>query len=128
LASFDGGGSWRDIGATAPAAAMGIALTALGAAGSALLDLSSSVEVELLNDAMWLESATDDALARDANLALIGGELLQFGVAEWISPRRFRLSRLLRGRRGTEWAADLHEAGDGFVLIERPSLTVIEAP
>ncbi len=128
LASFDGGGSWRDIGPTAPAATMGVALTALAPAGSALLDLSSNVEIELLNEAMWLESATDHALVGDANLALIGAELVQFGAAEWIGPRRFRLSRLLRGRRGTEWAAGLHEAGDGFVLIDRASLIVIEAP
>jgi hypothetical protein len=128
LASFDGGDTWRDIGSTAPATTMGVALTALAPAGSALLDLSSSVEIELLNDAMWVEGASDAMLAGGANLALIGGELVQFGMAQWIAPKRFRLSRLLRGRRGTEWAAAMHEAGEGFTLIERESLIAIEAP
>lgn len=128
LASFDGGANWRDIGPTAPAATMGTALTALAPAGSALFDMSSNVEIELLNEAMWLAGADDAALAGGANLALIGSELVQFGAATWIAPRRFRLSRLLRGRRGTEWSAGAHEAGEGFTLIERESLTAIEAP
>ncbi len=128
LASFDGGGSWSDIGPTAPAAVMGAALTVLAPGGAALLDLSSSVEIELLNEAMWLEGASDAALAGGANLALIGGELVQFGAADWIAPGRFRLSRLLRGRRGTEWAAGTHAAGEGFTLIERESLVAIETP
>ena len=49
--------------------------------------------------------ASDDALAGGANLALVGSELVQFGAAEPLGANRFRLSRLLRGRRGTEWAA-----------------------
>lgn len=128
LASFDGGTSWRDIGSTAPSAAMGLTLGVLAPGEPALFDLSSNVEIELLNEAMWLESAGGAALAGGANLALIGAELVQFGAAEWIAPRRFRLSRLLRGRRGTEWAAGAHEVGEAFTLIERESLAPVEAP
>ncbi|HMR59966.1 glycoside hydrolase TIM-barrel-like domain-containing protein, partial [Amaricoccus sp.] len=56
-------------------------------------------------------------LASVADLALLGGgnalaveetpgvwEVLQFGAAELIAPGRYRLSRLLRGQRGTEGA------------------------
>ncbi len=77
---------------------------------------------------MWLESRNDSALADGANLALLGEELIQFGQAEPLGGRRFRLSRLLRGRRGTEWAAGLHAPGEPFVLIEAESLAVVEAP
>ncbi|MBX3562451.1 MAG: phage tail protein [Sphingomonas sp.] len=128
LASFDGGGTWRELGQTAPATMMGVALTMLKPGGAALFDLSSNVEIELLNDAMWLAGASDVTLAGGVNLALIGDELVQFGAATWIAPRRFRLSRLLRGRRGTEWAAGTHEAGEAFTLIERESLAAIVAP
>ena len=62
-----------------------------------------------------------------ANLAALGGELIQFGSAEPLGGRRFRLSRLLRGRRGTEWAT-LHAPGEPFALIEAESLAVLEAP
>jgi hypothetical protein len=127
-ASFDGGSSWAAAGSTAPSAIMGTALTAPVAAGSALLDTRSGFEVELLNDAMWLEGRSDAALAAGANLAVLGEELIQFGIAEPLGERRFRLSRLLRGRRGTEWASGLHPPGEPFALIEAESLAVVEAP
>jgi hypothetical protein len=53
---------------------------------------------------------------------VLGEELIQFGIAEPLGGRRFRLSRLLRGRRGTEWAPALHAAGEPFALIEAESL------
>ncbi|MEA3008782.1 MAG: hypothetical protein QOJ91_474 [Sphingomonadales bacterium] len=128
-ASFDGGLSWAAAGTTAPAAVLGMAIGAPpAAAGSALIDERSRVEVELLNEAMWLESRADPALADGANLASLGDELIQFGLAEPIGERRFRLSRLLRGRRGTEYACGLHVPGEPFVLIEAESLAIVEAP
>jgi hypothetical protein len=128
IASFDGGASWTAAGATAPPAVLGAALQVPAASGSALIDEHNRIEVELVNGSMWLESRSDSALADGANLALIGQELIQFGDAEPIGGRRFRLSRLLRGRRGTEWAADLHAPGEPFALIEAESLAVVEAP
>jgi hypothetical protein len=126
--SFDGGASWSDIGTTAAPAVIGTALTELPAGDSALFDLAGNVEVELLHEGMDLEARDDDALAGGANLALIGAELIQFGAVERLGPRRFRLSRLLRGRRGTEWAAGDHQAGEGFALIEAAGARPIEMP
>ncbi|MGZ8298528.1 MAG: GTA baseplate fiber-binding domain-containing protein [Allosphingosinicella sp.] len=128
IASFDGGISWAAAGATAPPAVVGAALDVPAPEGSALIDERSRIEVELLNEAMWLESRSDSALADGANLASIGDELIQFGLAEPLGERRFQLSRLLRGRRGTEWAAGLHAPGEPFALIEADSLAVVEAP
>ncbi|QPQ56071.1 phage tail protein [Allosphingosinicella flava] len=125
IVSYDGGTSWEAGGMTAGPAIMGRILAPLGPSGSALLDLTNTIEVELLHDDMWLESCDDDALAAGANLALIGRELIQFGEAEPLGGNRFRLSRLLRGRRGSEWAAS-HEPGAPFVLIERDNLASFE--
>jgi hypothetical protein len=127
LVSFDGGSNWEPAGGTAPAAVIGTLLSDVAPKGSALLDLETRFEVELLHAGMWLESRNDAALAAGANLAALGSELIQFGEAEQIGPRRFRLSRLLRGRRGTEWAA-AHEAGEPFVLLVEGSLATIEVP
>jgi hypothetical protein len=127
-ASYDHGESWEAAGGTAPAAVLGTALEALAPAGSARFDLASTFEVELASEAMWLQSRSDDALVDGANLAAVADELIQFGTAEPLGDRRFRLSRLLRGRRGTEWAAAAHAAGDDFTLIERGSLVALEAP
>ncbi|HEY0625483.1 MAG TPA: phage tail protein [Allosphingosinicella sp.] len=127
-ASFDGGVSWTAVGGTGAPAVIGRAVTVLGKAGSALTDLRSSVEIELLNEGMWLESRSDAALSAGANLAAIGEELVQFGMAEALGERRFRLSRLLRGRRGTEWASAGHGFGDDFVLIEVDCAAIVEPP
>jgi hypothetical protein len=127
-ASYDSGASWRDEGGTAAPAAIGLALGALPAAGSALIDAHNVLEVELLGEAMWLEGRSDDLLAGGANLAAIGDELVQFGAVEALGDRRFRISRLLRGRRGTEYAAAGHAAGEPFTLIERDALVALEAP
>ena len=127
-ASFDAGASWQDKGATAGRAVMGMTLDALPPAGSALFDLMSSLEIELLNEAMWLEGRSDDGLVAGANLAAVGAELIQFGAAEPLGEHRFRLSRLLRGRRGTEWASGSHAPDEPFTLITRETLTAFEAP
>ncbi|MFN3387430.1 MAG: phage tail protein [Allosphingosinicella sp.] len=128
IASFDGGASWDQTGPVPGAVAAGTALTALTEAGSALVDLRGSVDIELTAEAMWLESRSDAALANGANLAALGSEMLQFGIAEPLGGRRFRLSRLLRGRRGTEWAAAGHAAGEPFLLLEPEGVMVIEPP
>ena len=127
-ASFDGGASWQDLGGTAAPAVMGVVVDALAPAGPALFDTASSLEVELQNEAMWLEGRNDDALVAGANLAAVGAELIQFGTVEALGERRFRLSRLLRGRRGTEWAAASHAAGEPFTLLTREALLSVEAP
>jgi hypothetical protein len=125
-ASFDGGASFADIGATAAPAVLGHAVTEIGSGSSALLDLRTSLEVELLHSGMWLEGRSDLALAGGANLAAVGSELVQFGTVEPLGGRRFRLGRLLRGRRGTEWAE--HAAGEPFALVRADDLTSLAVP
>ena len=128
LYSIDGGGRWIAAGSTALPAAIGTVAVPPRVAGSALRDLAGTIEVELAHDAMTLADADDAGLDAGANLALVGDELLQFGRAEPISPTRWRLSRLLRGRRGTEAAAGLQTIGDRFVLIEPEALVAIDLP
>jgi hypothetical protein len=124
--SFDSGASWQPVGYSAAPAVLGQTVGALGAAGSALFDERQWVVVELLNDVMWLESRSDHALSLGDNLGLVGQELIQFGRAEPLGSGRFRLSRLLRGRRGTEWAAHLHQPGEDFALIAAHSTTILD--
>ena len=44
-------------------------------------------------------------------------ELVQFQNAELIGESTYKLTRMLRGRQGTEWAIAGHAVGDRFVLI-----------
>ncbi len=128
LASFDGGESWREAGRTAAPAVLGASLDVLGGGQGVLFDHRASVEVELLHPGMSLLNASDEALVGGANLAVLGDELLQFGRAEPLGECRYRLSRLVRGRRGTEWAIDGHAVGDPFTLVEAATLAAIEVP
>ena len=106
-------------------AILGRATTALPAAPSALIDSGSTVEVALTSSSQYLLNTDDDALAIGANLAVVGNELIQFGRAEPIAPDRWRLSRLLRGRRGTEWATGGHAAGERFWLVDRAAMALV---
>jgi hypothetical protein len=126
LFSSDGGITWNEIGTTAEPAVLGRSATALRAGTSALIDTAASVDVVLLNDALPLESRSDAALAAGANLALIGSELIQYGTAVALGDGRYRLSRLLRGRRGTEWAVSLHAAGEDFALLSPPTMVALD--
>jgi hypothetical protein len=128
IVSSDGGASWASAGSTAAPAVLGTVRNVLVPADANLFDEVGSIEVELLNDAMVLIGRTADALVDGANLAMLGDELIQFGTAVSLGQRRWRLSRLLRGRRGTEAAMAHHVEGERFVLVEPATLLPLELP
>jgi len=94
---------------------LGHALTPLGPGSMDLIDCENGFDLQLVDAGQWLTSCDDAALAAGENLAILGGELFQFGRAEALGEGKFRLSRLLRGRAGTEWACAGHSEG-GSVL------------
>jgi hypothetical protein len=121
-----GSGALTPIGRTAAPATMGTVLTVPAAdASPSLFDMRSIVDVQLLNADMALIGADDTALLRGANAALLGRELIQFGQATQIGADSWRLRRLLRGRRGTEWAMAGHSVGQRFLMLEQESLTMV---
>jgi len=128
IASRDDGASWDEIGGTAAPAVLGRTIDTLAPGDASLFDDRAAVTVALPHDGLWLESRDDDALIAGANLAMIGEELIQFGRADPLGGNRFRLSRLLRGRRGTEAAMAAHEAGERFILIDALTLAACDVP
>jgi hypothetical protein len=116
------------VGTLEPGTTVGAALTVLPDATSCRWDRFSHVDIELLSDRDWLEPRAAAAVLAGANLALIGDELLQFADVEALGPRRFRLSGLLRGRRGTEAATGLHGIGERFVLIDVTRMLPVDLP
>jgi len=99
-------------------AMVGKAETVLDARVPLVRDELSHVVVWLANPGHVLLNADRDALMAGANLAVLGDELIQFGRAEQLGVGLYRLSSLLRGRRGTEWAAASHAVGEAFCLID----------
>lgn len=128
LMSTDAGASWDEAGTTAAPGVIGVVEEPPEAGSAVLADLAATIVVRLAHAGMLLTDADDAALDRGANLALVGNELLQFGVAEPLGAARWRLSRLLRGRRGSEWAIGAQAAGDRFVAIEPGTVRAVALP
>lgn len=104
-------------------ATMGQCTTMLGTAFAQLIDYAQTVDVALLGEGA-LASVSIDALLRGANVALVGDEIIQFANATLLAPGKYRLSTLLRGRQGTEWAMAGHVEGERFVLLDAAVLSV----
>lgn len=125
--SLDGG---FDYGAAADIPArtiMGTATTMLPPGETAFWDRLNAVEVALLAPDMALESRSEASVLAGANLCLIGQELVQFTTAELLPSGRYRLSGLLRGRRGTEAFINSHASGERFVLLTGAALVPFDA-
>lgn len=112
------------VGQARRALAMGTIVSSSSGSGACpIFDDRSAIMVELSDPAMTLAEAGDAALLSGANLAAAGREFIQFGRVEPVGPRRWRLTRLLRGRLGSE--AEAAMAGDPFVLLDDPALVAL---
>lgn len=115
--SIDGGMSYTEVREILTAATMGMMRTALGPYfGGNTFDEINTAEVDLLSG--QLSSTTMLAVLNGANAALIGNEIVQFRDAVLVGANRYRLSGLLRGRLGTEWAMGSHAVNERFVLLD----------
>lgn len=103
---------------------MGSTTTALPTGVTTIWDDGSTVKVKLIGGA--LTSVTDLEAMAGSNTAAIGAhgrwELVSFATATLNGDGTYTLSRLIRGRKGSEWAVGTHVAGDAFVLLEAGAL------
>lgn len=140
LAVAGTGAGWRSAGVAVRAGAefdpepvaearralvVGTIVSSSGSGACPMFDDRSAIVVELSDPAMTLAEASDAALLSGANLAAAGAEFIQFGRVEPAGPGRWRLTRLLRGRLGSEGEAAT--AGDGFALIDDAALVALPA-
>ena len=113
--SDDGGANYALMQSLAAQATIGAVLNVVATGQSYTWDDSSTIDVLLTFGE--LQSVTDIAVLNGANACVVGDEVIQFQSATLIDTNKYRLSRLLRGRLGTEWAMASHVAGDRFVLL-----------
>jgi hypothetical protein len=112
---------------------MGTLVSDFYAGPTSRFDLGNALLVDLLTGT--LESVTDLTLFGGANALAVESapgvwEIVQAGAAELIAPGRYRLTRLLRGQRGTEGAmGDPAPAGARVVVLDASlaSLPIAEA-
>lgn len=124
--SVDGGGNYSPVTSSTTAATIGTATSALGNFGGGnIFDELNSVTV-VLRSGGPLVSYTEAQVLNGAGLCVLGAagrwEVMQYKVATLIGANTYRLSGLLRGRRGTEWAMGLHMTGDAFVLASETAM------
>jgi hypothetical protein len=114
--------SFEQIAAALAPSIMGQTLDPLPRGPTSRFDRHSRARVQL--DGGSLSSVSDTVLLGGANAAAVqradgAWEVLQFANAELVAENTYELSRLLRGREGSEWAmGDPTPAGAPFVLLD----------
>ncbi|WP_095012179.1 phage tail protein [Tsuneonella mangrovi] len=117
---LDRNGSLIPLGASGRRpAAIGDLATSLPPSQAVRFEPDASLKVTLCSSDLALASSDLGGLAFGANRVLVGGEVLQYAIAENLGNAVWRLTGLLRGRGGTELAAFAgHPAGEEFALLD----------
>ena len=124
----DAGATWRKVGSVFTDATTGFAQSVLpDCADVNAIDESAFVDVMLTNMDGTLSSVTlEDLAGTEANLCMVGDELIQFRDAEEFGSGLYRLTGLVRGRKGTEWATGTHAVMEPFIFLS--SGTLLQVP
>lgn len=116
LRSTDSGASFDQVDAATLQAITGIVATAMASADWHVIDLVTTFEV--IMDYGDLTSVSDTALYNGANLFAVGSEIVGAGLCILTATKTYTLSRLIRGRQGTEWAVGTHVDDERLMLLD----------
>jgi len=123
--SLDGGITFTQAFALTTEAVMGTIAAPVAESLPYTWDTATVITVDVPAN-LSFESRTDDAILAGANAAAMGAdgrwEIVQYGIATKIADTQWQLSRLLRGRRGTEHVMGTSVAGDVFVILSTGDL------
>ena len=120
--------TFEEVSTASTEATIGEVVDALPAGPTTIIDEGNELLVSGL-EATALESIAHASLLAGLNAAAIGDdgrwEVIQFRDAALVgSPAVWRLTGLVRGRRGTEWAVGTSQIGDRFVLLDSALIRV----
>ena len=114
--SVDNGLTWSYVTKVGSATTIGSAVTALNTPSKVgWVDPVNTVDVELVKGT--LSSYPFEDVLKGSNIALLGKEIIQFENATLIAENTYRLSGLVRGRRGTEGMVNTHVEEELFCLL-----------
>ncbi len=102
----------------------GIVENILPVGPAAYWDYGNEIFVRLDNPDHGLSGATSEAVLNGANIAWVGGEIIQFQQASFEPDGSYRLTGLLRGRRGTERHITQHTLSESFVLLNSATVNM----
>ena len=115
--SRDNDQTYSQIDFSASDVVSGVMQNVLGDGPTAYWDEGNEILVRLDSNDYSLSGETREAVLNGANVAWLGGEIIQFQQASLEGDGSYRLTGLLRGRRGTERKASGHGAAEVFVLL-----------
>ena len=119
--SNDGGTTWVFAGTLYSLSVAGTCTTALGNyLGGNTPDELNSVTVSLTSGA--LASVSYAAFISNAQVAIIGDEIVSFRSATLNLDGTYTVRGLLRGRRGSEYAIASHAIGDRFLVVDTATM------
>jgi len=87
-----------------------------------VFDKVHSVDIKMFTGTPPGSAANDLVVLNGANVALLGSEIIQWVTSTDLGNNIYRLSRLLRGRLGTELNMSAHVAGETFVVLDSDSV------
>ena len=99
-----------------------LATPKLGLASWMVFDKDHSIDVRMFTGTPPSSAANDLAVLNGANVGLLGKEIFQWVNSTDLGNNVFRLSRLLRGRLGTELFMNSHVVGETFVILDTDSI------
>jgi len=124
--SKDNGNEYDLVVYNNPKAVMGTVAEQMAQESAQLFDHTTSINVTLI--AGTLASIEQLNFLQNANLALIGNEIVSFKNALLVSGNTYKLTEFIRGMFGTESAISQHLAGERFVLLAEGTLGGITLP
>jgi len=119
--SNDGGTTWVFAGTLSSLSVVGTCTTALGNyLGGNTADELNAVTVSMASGT--LASVSYAAFISNAQVAIIGDEIVSFRSATLNIDGTYTLRGFMRGRRGSEYAMSSHAIGDRFILVDATAM------
>ncbi len=103
--------------------AAGFSIGALEAAESFIVDSASTLYVEFQTpNPIFTSQTLAQAASSTDNVFLVGDELVQALTVQQLDTQNYIFTDLIRGLRGTDWAAYSHVAGERVVAIDEDAV------
>jgi hypothetical protein len=118
--SRDGGSNYQSLASTIESCNYGTCSTILpnspAASEDEVWDVVSTLDVTMTSGVPLTDS--DSNVLNGSNAAMVGNEIIQYATVTPLGGNSYRLSRLLRGRRGTDFYMGTHAGGENFIMLQ----------
>lgn len=122
--SVDGGVTYDVVGSSSGTPTIGLVATATlsNVPDYHVWDTTSVITVQLKQGT--LSNSTDIAVQNGANLCMVGEEVIGFVNATLVGANTYQLTRLMRGRAGSEVKVNTHVNNELFVMLDDQLMTL----